>query len=292
MIPSNLVALPFCGADPFIFKAHEAWWLITSHDAADGRHLPVYRSTDLLIWEFVAGAVEPGGSPWDWNRRNFWAPEVIEHQGRFYCYYTAMPDGTPGNEGNRVGLAIADHPAGPYEDAGVVIPHGSIDGSPFIDSDGRAWLLFTTEHGNDLGWPPGQVGVFALNENLRHVQGAPVPLVTQYQWQEGAFFLPGGQVGGLALLFSYGGWTEDTYCVHAAWGDSPLGPFEPESEAFLQGTPTLRGPGHANVFPGPDGKPWLVFHAWDAAKTGRFPNYAPLAAFWTGAGSRVALFSK
>ncbi len=279
-----MFSLMFPGADPFIFQAEGAWWLITSHDAPDGRHLPIYRSVDLKLWEFVRGAVAKGRGPRAWNRRNFWAPEVLHHGGRFYCYYTAMPEGTPGNEGNRVGLAVADRPEGPYEDVGVVIPHGSIDGSPYIDRNGQAWLLFTTEHGNDLGWPPGQIGVFRLREDLRTVEGDPVKIMTQYEWQEGAFFVPHPDSGRLVLFFSYGGWTEDSYCVHAAWGDVPSGPFIPEPAAFLTGTLELRGPGHANVFPGPDGTPWLVFHAWDTAKTKRFPRMAPLALLWGSGG--------
>ena len=268
----------FPGADPFVFEADHAWWLITSHEAPDGRFLPLYRSTDLANWTFVRGAVEAGPQPGSWNRRNFWAPEVLVHGGRFYCYYTAMPEGTPGNVGNRVGLAVADRPDGPYEDCGVVIPHGSIDGSPFIDASGQPWILFTTEHGNSLRLPPGQIGIHRLHPRLHAVSDPenPVMLLSRFEWQEGAFFLPFPESGQLALLFSHGGWTEDSYCVHAAWGTSPQGPFTPEPAPFLVGDQSLRGPGHANAFRGISGARMLVFHAWDADKTARFPFVAPI----------------
>ncbi len=68
-----------------------------------------------------------------------------------------MPDDKPGNEGNRVGVAAADHPAGPYEDRGVLVPHGSIDGSVFVDEDGTRHLSYTTEVNSQNGFPQGQI---------------------------------------------------------------------------------------------------------------------------------------
>ena len=47
-----------------------------------------------------------------WNHGNFLAPEVLFDQDRYWLYYTAMLDGTPKNEGNRVGVAVSDRPEG------------------------------------------------------------------------------------------------------------------------------------------------------------------------------------
>ncbi len=116
------------------------------------------------------------GQPGAWNRRNFWAPEVLAHEGRFYLFYTAMPDGTPGNTGNRVGLAVADRPEGPYTDRGVVVGHASLDGSPFRDADGPSpaearatareggtlYLYYTAEFGTADGMTPGRIYVDQL----------------------------------------------------------------------------------------------------------------------------------
>lgn len=48
------------GAGPFIFKVDDDWWLITSHEAPDGRYLPLWQSSDLQNCTFVRGAVRAG----------------------------------------------------------------------------------------------------------------------------------------------------------------------------------------------------------------------------------------
>lgn len=261
------------GADPFILRSAEGWWLFTSHEAPDGRFLPVYHSMDLERWSFVRGAVASGSRPDAWNRRNFWAPEAAFIDGLYHLYYTAMPDGTPENHGNRVGLAVADHPAGPYEDRGVVIPHGSIDGSPYRHSDGSWWLYFTVEHANSLGLPAGQLGVHRLTAPNR-VDVAPRILLDRHTWQEGPCILP--MDGQLLLLYSTGDWRDGSYAVCTALGTAPDGPFFPGQEGILATAGNLIGPGHCNVFPGTDGRPWLVYHAWDLAHTARYPYISSL----------------
>ncbi len=260
-------------ADPFILRTAEGWWLYASHGAQDGRRIPIYHSTDLESWTFVRGAVAPGPEPTSWNRRNFWAPEVIEMEGHYYLYYTAMPDGTPRNEGNRIGLAVAPHPAGPFEDRGVVVPHGTIDGSPYLHRDGTLWLYFTVEHGNSLGLKAGSLGVQRL-VTPGEVDPTPRILIDRHTWQEGPCILPAGDR--LFLLFSTGSWENETYAITWATGDAPDGPFQESDQYLLRSTETMKGPGHCNVFPGPAGDPWLVYHAWDPAHTARYPRIRPL----------------
>ena len=211
-------------ADPFILPAGGAYYLYGTGNAEDGRSLPIYRSQDLVTWEFVRGAVSQGlaGS---WNRRNFWAPEVlaldVAHppsggprtaEGgcptfRFYLYYTASPDGTPKNTGNRVGLAVADDPAGPFEDRGVVVPHASLDGSPFRDADGALYLYYTAEFGTAPGMTPGRIYVDRLVAPDR-AAGEVRELIGHHFWQEGPCMLrvpPGRQDAGGAGPLSLSG---------------------------------------------------------------------------------------
>ena len=114
-------------ADPYIFLENGYYYFFATGEAKDKRFIPIYRSRDLSKWEFVRGAVT-NGSKTDWNYKHFWAPEVMKIDGKYYLYYTATPDESPANSGNRVGVAIADSIQGPYKNIGVVIPNGSIDG--------------------------------------------------------------------------------------------------------------------------------------------------------------------
>ncbi len=67
-----------------------------------------------------------------------------------------------------------------------------------------------------------------------------------------------------------------------AVADHPLGPYRDESSAdgpaVLKGTPgKVLGPGHNSVVLGPDGHTqFVVYHAWDEAKTARRMCIDPL----------------
>jgi len=217
--------------------------------------------------------VEIGTEPGSWNRRNFWAPEVVRWDGRFYLYDPAMRDGTPGNEGNRVGVAVAGRPEGPYRDGGVVIPEAAIDGSPYRHTDGTMWIYFTAEFGNALGLKPGSVCMHRLKSPVA-VDGAPQVVFQNYEWQEGPCAFPAG--GKLHLLFSTGNWGDETYAVRSAAGDRPEGPFVDSGAVLLQTNESVKGPGHCNWFIGPDDRPWLVYHGWDVGHTARMPRIAPM----------------
>jgi beta-xylosidase len=262
-------------ADPFMLRAADGYYLFASHAAPDGRFVPVWHSADLAEWRFVRGAVAAG--PADaWNRRNFWAPEIMFAAGRYHLYYTAMPDGTPGNTGNRVGLAVSGTPAGPFEDCGPVVNHASLDGSPFVDADGSAWLYFTAEFGNDRGLVPGRSYVDRLLAPDR-AAGDPREVMGLHPWQEGPCLLRRG--GRCYLFYSTGSWGDASYGVRWAVGDSPLGPFAEAPRALLSTTDKVKGPGHHNFFTGPDGSDWIVYHGWDPDFKARYPRIDPMA--WT-----------
>lgn len=263
------------GPDPFIYRADGRYWLITTGPAPDGRYLPVWCSDDLVQWNFVRGAVARGGEG-AWNRFNFWAPEVLLHDGTYWLYYTAKHTEDDRNHSNRVGLAVSDSPGGPFEDRGVLIDHAALDASPFRDADGTLWLLFVSEYGNDRGLAPGRIWIDRLPDPSR-VADQQTLLVDRHFWQEGPVMLrqPDGRY---RLTYSIGAWTNDTYRVVQAVADRITGPFTESGPVIMQSTPDVKGPGHHNVFTGPDGAPWLVYHGWDPAMTHRFPRIDRLMA--------------
>jgi beta-xylosidase len=260
-------------ADPYILKHDSVYYLFATGGGDDGRFIPIYRSKDLVNWEFVRGAVTQGPSPDSWNRRNFWAPEVYFMNNKFYLYYTAMPDGTPENTGNRVGLAVADSPEGPYEDVGVVVSHASIDGSLYQDEEGQLYLYYTIERENHDGLIAGQIYGTKMKDPAT-IEGDPVQLISHHEWQEGPCVVK--RDGILFLTYSIGGWEDDTYNVRYAIGKTPLGPFEEQPNIILQTSEQVKGPGHHSIFSGPGDDDWLVYHGWDPAFTARYPRIDPL----------------
>ncbi len=257
------------GPDPFIYRAEGRYWMVTTGEAADGRYLPLWCSDDLVTWIFVRGAVARGAEG-AWNRFNFWAPEVLIHEGRYWLYYTAKNVQDDKNHSNRVGLAVSDRPEGPFEDRGVLVNHASLDASPFRDADGNLWLYYVSEYGNARGLAPGRIWVDRLLDPA-HLADQAVCLVDKHFWQEGPVMhrQPDGRY---RLTYSIGAWTNDTYRVVQAVADRPDGPFVESDRVIMKSTPEVKGPGHHNFFTGPDGEPWLVYHGWDPAMTARYPR--------------------
>lgn len=276
-------------ADPFVLRTGDEYFAYgTGSDAGDGRQsdgrvFPVLRSRDLVNWTLVGGALEPLTST---KPVAYWAPEVAERDGRFYLYYAADM---------RLRVAVAEHPAGPFRDAGRdLFPDEpfSIDASPFRDPrDGRWYLFFAKDYFDE------RVGtgtaVVPLGDDMLSIAGpAQVVVRATSDWQifqrqrrwydrvweawhtvEGPFVVP--HAGRYYCFYSGGRWETADYGVSYAVADHPLGPWCDEwshsGPAVLRGVPgQVLGPGHNSVVHGPDGESqWVVYHAWDAAQTAR-----------------------
>lgn len=100
--------------------------------------IPIFRSVDLVSWEFVGDAFKE--SP-EWALYNdFWAPDLHYINGSWHMYYTVSGTGpleyynTPSSNTSAavtaIGLAISDSPAGPFADsgppAGANLSHGPV----------------------------------------------------------------------------------------------------------------------------------------------------------------------
>lgn len=247
-----------------------AYFLFATGRASDGRGVPIHRSPDLVNWAFVRGAVAPGGAT-AWNHKHFWAPEVVKIGGVYHLYYTASPEESPKNSGNRVGLAVAKNIEGPYEDRGVVIPNASIDGHPFFDDDGTMYLFYTVENLSRDGLTAGQIYAYRM-QSPEKVEGEPRQIISHHSWQEGPWLQK--HHGKYILTYSCGSWGDQTYHVRYAIGDppSPFGPFKEQPTNVLQSTAAVKGPGHHSMFRDRAGKDWICYHGWDPKFTARYPR--------------------
>ena len=255
-------------ADPCMMYDNDYYYLFATGRADDGRFIPIHRTTDFINWEFVRGAVERG-SETDWNYKHFWAPEVIKLNGKWHLYYTATPKLSPSNSGNRVGLAIADHIGGPYENFGVIIPHASIDGHVYVDKDGNMYIFYTIEHLNEDGLTAGQIYQDRLLSPTE-IAGKPKQVISHHPWQEGPFLQY--RHNQYFLTYSCGGWTDHTYHVRYAIASSATGPFIEQPDTILASNEMVKGPGHHFMYTDKRGKDWIIYHGWDPAFTARYPR--------------------
>jgi GH43 family beta-xylosidase len=286
---------PHSFPDPFVLKHRGEYWGYCTGLQPDGRAFGVIRSRDLVDWEPLAGAMEPlpGDHPC------YWAPEVAFFAGRFYLYYSV------GNEERmEIRVAVAEHPAGPFVDAGrrLTAEPFAIDAHVFADVDGSRWLFYATDF-----LASSHVGTGTVRDRLLDpftLEGNPRPVtLPRHDWHvyhpnrpekggvrwhtvEGPFVLR--RKGVLYEMFSGGNWQNPTYGVSYATARSVQDPGEwtqaADGSAVL---PILRsggevvGPGHNSAVRGPDNRQfYCVYHRWSADLKDRVLAIDPLD--WAG----------
>ena len=271
-------------ADPFVLRHHGAYYAYgtNSRDEAEAA-FEVLRSTDLVHWTSLGRCL----APIDRTPRDYWAPEVAVRDGRFYLYYSV---GVEDRE-HALRVATADRPEGPFTDSGAVLtPHErfAIDPHPFRDDDGQWYLYYARDRleGERVGT---SLAVDRLVD-MTSLAGDPQPVLSAtapwqlflgqrpmygdvYDWYtlEAPFVVK--RDGRYWCFYSGGAWTGPGYGVSWAVSDSALGPWvEPDADgpALLRsGSGSLVGAGHNAVVEGPDGRDYVVYHAWDPEKTAR-----------------------
>ena len=208
----------------------------------------VWSSSDLTDWRKEGRILDFADVPWSTNRAA-WAPSAIERNGRYYFYFSA-------GDGAGLGVAVADHPAGPFRDAlgkplVATYPHGAqpIDAHAFLDDDGQAYLYFG-------GW--SHAVVVKLREDMISLDGDFVE-ITPENYVEGPFMLK--RNGVYYFMWSEGGWGDSSYAVAYAKSSSPFGPFT-RAGVVLQSDPTIgNGAGHHSAVQYPGTDDWyMVYH--------------------------------
>ena len=155
-------------ADPDIDVFGDTYYLYCTTDGFAGWAGTVFHcfsSKNLVDWkdEGVILDVSKGGDV-PWSVSCAWAPTIEEKDGKYYFYFCAKDEAGD----SMIGVAVADHPAGPYtamdtplmtvamcKEYGVSMGQ-AIDPSIFTDDDGTSYMLF----GN------GAAAVVKLNDDM------------------------------------------------------------------------------------------------------------------------------
>ena len=294
-VPEGLWINPVYAAapvpDPFVLDVggkHNDYYSFNT-----GGAFPVLHSTDLINWRSVglamnsrpAWVVQTG----DWHP---WAPSVMQTAapcpgsatpGCFVMYYV----GVSAQYGvNCVAVATSSKPGGPYKDQGpldTVPPSGTpvgcgddagagnIDPSPFVDTDGQAYLYvssdFTVSGGARTFQPT--ISVIPLSPTLRTASGSRVPLFagSPGTWEAANTNTPIVENptmvkhnGLYYLLYSGGGW-RGAYGMGYATSTSPAGPFTKAAPQILAETTDVKSPGGGDTpVVGPNGGTWIAYH--------------------------------
>ena len=136
--------------DPAVIEADGAYYLF-----ATGRGIAFWSSPNGTEWTREAPVFD---APPEWTRTavpdfegRFWAPDIAEHDGTFYLYYSVS---SFGENASAIGVATnstlnPDGPAYEWTDHGIVVESvpgrdmwNAIDPNLIVDEDGTPWLAF------------------------------------------------------------------------------------------------------------------------------------------------------
>lgn len=249
--------------DPSIVRVGGEYWA-TATTSQWAPIFPLLRSTDLVNWTREGAVFE---EPPAWSNGSYWAPEIAEHAGTFFVYYTARRKNGP----LCVAVATAPTPAGPWTDRGPLVCQeaGSIDAVPITGEDGRRYLVWK-EDGNSRKLPT-PLWLQALSDDGAALTGTPVEILrNEATWEghliEGPFILR--RDGWFYLFYSAGACCgrKCDYRLGVARSRALRGPWERHAaNPILQANEHWKCPGHGSVVSQPDGRTFLLYHAYHPA---------------------------
>jgi beta-xylosidase len=211
-----------------------------------------------------------------WAYKDFWAPEVRRHNGKYVMHYSAM---RRKDNSLRIGVAIAQEPKGPFRNVydGPMFDFGyaAIDGHVFIDDDGQAYFYFSKDCSENIidGVHTSQICVAKMNDELTALTSDPVVLfgaseayeggnAPEWRWNEGPYVLK--KDGTYYLTYSANFYASKEYCICLATSKRPDGDFEKSKKnpilSYRYEKEDFSGPGHNAFFTDADGKLKMAFH--------------------------------
>lgn len=258
-------------ADPEGIIFGNEYWIYPTYSAPyeEQVFMDAFSSPDLVNWTKHSRIIDTARIQWAWMA--MWAPSIIEKEGKYYLFFGAN-DIQSDDEKGGIGVAVADSPAGPFEDhLGKPLidkfHNGAqpIDQFVFRDKDGQHYLLYG-------GW--GHCNITKLNEDfsgfIPFEDGTTFREITPEGYVEGPFMF--SRDGKYYFMWSEGGWGGPDYRVVYAIGDSPMGPFRRMDTILKQDPEVATGAGHHSVIHHEENDLWyIVYHRRPLGETD--PNH-------------------
>ncbi|MGK7391033.1 MAG: glycoside hydrolase family 43 protein [Candidatus Cyclobacteriaceae bacterium M2_1C_046] len=263
----------------YLYPSHDYESGIPEDDLGSHFHMKDYHvfSMDSVGGEITDHGVALKVEDVPWAEKQMWAPDAAEKNGKYYFYFPAKDkDGI-----FRLGVAVADNPAGPFTPEEKPIEGSySIDPAVYKDEDGTYYMYFGGIWGGQLqrwtsgeykaedtypaeGQPALNSKVVKLSDDMKSFAEQPRDVVLldqdgspiKVEDNEKRFFEAAWvhKYNG-KYYFSYS--TGDTHNIAYATGDSPYGPFTYQGIILK---PVLGWTNHHSIVEH-DGKWWLFFH--------------------------------
>lgn len=266
-------------ADPCAIRGEDGYIYAygTPDEWSDGSFnlCPILRSKNLVEWEHIGNVFET--IP-DWNYSEaIWATEIKKIGDKYLFYYTLIDD----YEFNpSIGVAVADHPAGPFTDHGKVVDTAFMSGvfiiDPFVfyDEEGNLYMTCGNYDQGSFYLPLTADGLSLLNTEKANRLSPGFEGVYIIQ-REGMYYL----FGSLGTVWEG---AESTYHVCVARSEDILGPYVNKAGELLTeankddgttvilkpgtGDRFIGGPGNNAIIQDDNGVYWMVYHGVDSDK--------------------------
>ena len=268
--------------DCHVFRDGDSWYMTGTaypfwrRQEEGGKPLnagvPLYRSDDLLHWQFVDYIVRRPSAD-KWYYRNFWAPEIRHIKGKYYCTFNCA-NADAGYKGIFCGYAVSDRLTGPYR---VVTEEKPLsqgnDLTLFEEEDGTVWAFWN--RGSDVGIIQSRIDL--EQGRLLDKPKVVIPCGGKGEWdnigiegscvfkRDGRYYLlysswtRGYEIGCATAPSITGPWTKcDENPIYGAQDPEVCKKRHIEAEV-VEGSPFTQV-GHNQVFIGPTGDYWLSCH--------------------------------
>jgi beta-xylosidase/lysophospholipase L1-like esterase len=236
--------------DPSILKDGADYYMtFSSFDAYPG--LVIWHSRDLINWKPLGPALFK-------NVGSVWAPELVKHKGRYYIYF-------PGIGPYRSNYVIwADDIRGPWSDP-IDLKNRRIDPGHAVGPDGKRYLFLSAGFVVQLA----DDGLSIAGEEKKVYGGWQYPSdwVVEGFAQEGPKVRKKGEYYYQVLAQGGTAGPPTGHMIVAARSKTIEGPWEHSPH-----NPLLRtqfsderwwSKGHGTLVEGPDGRWWMVYHAYE-----------------------------
>lgn len=277
--------------DPVMAKDKGQYFLYST-----GPGITFYQSSDLTNWRLGGRvfATEP-----DWAKTvspsfdgHIWAPDIFQHQGKFYLYYSISAFG---KNTSAIGVTVnttldPKDPNYQWVDQGIVLQSvpqrdlwNAIDPAIILDEQGKAWMSFGSfwsglklvklDQNLTRIAQPEQWHTLAKAERpafLDDAEPGPAELEAPFIYKKGDYYY---------LFVSYGKCCrgkDSTYHMVVGRSKTLAGPYLDKNgkdlamgggSLLLKGNSDWPGLGHNSVYDF-NGKDYLVFHAYEMADNG------------------------
>jgi len=258
-------------ADPEGVQFDGKFWVYPTFSARYEKQvfLDAFSSDDLVHWTKHPHIIDTASVKW--AKKAMWAPCIVKKDANYFLFFSANDIQAPFRGGwnpavdkkepiGGIGIGISLKPEGPFRDylGKPLIKEfynkaQPIDQFVFHDKDGQYYIIYG-------GW--GHCNIARLNDSFTalvpYEDGQMVKEITPQGYVEGPFmFIRNGKY---YLMWSEGGWTNDSYKAAYGISDSPFGPFK-KLDIILQSDPTVAtGAGHHSVVNVPGSDEWYIFY--------------------------------